>query len=108
MTSQEPLRVAATIDPVGIATVAMRDTAGRNAFSEAFVRDLEAALAQVGRDPEVKAVVLVGLPDVFAAGAPRELLAKLARGEVVPSDIVLSKAVLDLPVPVIAAMEGHA
>jgi polyketide biosynthesis enoyl-CoA hydratase PksI len=36
------------------------------------------------------------------------MLQGLARGEVAPTDILLAKAVLDLPVPVIAAMEGHA
>jgi polyketide biosynthesis enoyl-CoA hydratase PksI len=45
---------------------------------------------------------------VFAAGAPRDLLARLARGEALPTDIALSKAMLDVPVPTIAAMEGHA
>lgn len=96
-------------EPVeGVRAVLMADKAGRNAFSEHFVADLLAALDTLGRDPSVRAIVLLGLPDVFAAGAPRELLLRLAEGQVAPSDIVLSQAVLDLPVPVIAAMEGHA
>ncbi|HOU94398.1 MAG TPA: polyketide synthase [Polyangiaceae bacterium] len=101
-------RVTATRDEAGVFTLSMRDATGRNAFCVPFVAELEAALAEIARDREAKAVVLVGLPDVFCSGAPRELLGKLARGEEVPSDIVLSKAVLDLPIPVIAAMEGHA
>ena len=92
----------------GIAELALRDTAGRNAFSEPFVHQLVAAAVEAEEDPRTKVVVLTGLPDVFASGAPRELLVKLARGEFVPSDIVLSKTILDLPVPCIAAMEGHA
>lgn len=107
-TSATGKRVAATRDGEGILTLSLQDTAGKNAFSVPFVGELEAALAAIARDREVKVVVLVGLPDVFCSGAPRELLVKLARGEEVPADIVLSKAVLDLPVPVIAAMEGHA
>jgi polyketide biosynthesis enoyl-CoA hydratase PksI len=35
------------------------------------------------------------------------MLRALCQGGVVPTDIVLAKAVLDVPVPVIAAMEGH-
>jgi polyketide biosynthesis enoyl-CoA hydratase PksI len=34
-------------------------------------------------------------------------LEDLVRGRVAPSDILLPRAILDLPVPVIAAMEGH-
>ncbi len=101
-------RVTTTKDASGITTLSMQDVAGKNAFNLPFVAELEACLAEIGQDREVKVVVLVGLPDVFCSGAPRELLVKLARGEEVPADIVLSKAVLDLPVPVVAAMEGHA
>lgn len=86
----------------------MVDHATKNAFTESFVTDLELALGTVSECRTVKALVLTGLPDVFASGAPKELLARLAKGEVVPTDIMLSKAVLDIPVPTIAAMRGHA
>jgi len=92
----------------GISTVEMADRENRNAFSERFVEELKECLDAVGEDPGTKAVVLVGLEDVFAAGATRELLARLARGEVAPTDIVLTKSLLDVAVPTIAAMEGHA
>ncbi len=100
--------VSAVHHDEGIAEIAMRDDAGRNAFSETFVHQLMDATESLATDGSVKVVVLTGLTDVFAAGAPRELLAKLARGEFVPSDIVLSKSILDLPIPTISAMEGHA
>lgn len=101
-------RVVVSRDAGGVATVSMQDQEGRNSFTEAFVHELLRGLNELAEDPDVKVVMLVGLPDVFASGAPRELLVRLARGEVMPSDIVLSKAILDQPVPVIAAMEGHA
>jgi len=88
--------------------LSMTDAQGKNAFSEAFVSDLELALNTACASHTLKVLVLTGLPDVFASGAPKELLAKLARGEFVPTDIMLSKAVLDIPVPTIAAMQGHA
>jgi polyketide biosynthesis enoyl-CoA hydratase PksI len=37
-----------------------------------------------------------------------ELLQRLAAGEVAPTDITLARAVLDAPVPTVAALEGHA
>ena len=92
----------------GVAELAMRDAAGKNAFSEAFVGQLLSALDRLAEQSGTKVVVVTGLPDVFCSGAPRELLVKLCRGEVVPSDIVLSKALLGFPIPVISAMEGHA
>lgn len=101
-------RVSLRCQADGLWEIVMADHAGNNAFSEAFVSELEEVLQHVCHDRTVKVVVLRGLPDVFAAGAPRELLQRLARGEVVPTDIALSKALLDVPIPTIAAMEGHA
>lgn len=101
-------RVKGLLHAEGVAELALADVEGRNAFSEAFVNELLAVAETLGRNRDLRVIVLTGLPDVFAAGAPRELLEKLARGEFVPSDITLSKAILDMPVPTIAAMEGHA
>lgn len=92
----------------GVAVVAMRDEAGRNAMSERFVEDLFAALREAAAWSGLKVVVLTGLPDIFSSGASRDVLVRLVRGEIAPTDLLLAKALLDLPVPVVAAMEGHA
>ncbi len=92
----------------GIAVVDLADGTGRNALGEELVEELVTTLETLGRDPAVRAVVLVGSSEVFCSGAPHELLRRLLRGEVAPTDIRLAKAVLDVPVPTIAAMEGHA
>ncbi len=92
----------------GVGVVAMRHAREHNAMTPAFVRELSVALAEVSADPSLRCVVLTGLPEVFSAGASRALLRELARGEAAPADIVLPKLVLDLPIPVIAAMEGSA
>jgi polyketide biosynthesis enoyl-CoA hydratase PksI len=86
----------------------MCDRAGKNALSEPFAAELQEALRTVAADGAVKAVLLLGLPDVFCSGAPLELLRRLAAGEVAPHDILLPRAVLQVPVPTIAAMEGSA
>jgi polyketide biosynthesis enoyl-CoA hydratase PksI len=96
------------VDDRGIATVAMGDAAGRNAMSEAFVRELSDALAALAACAEARVAVLLGLPDVFSSGASRETLQAILDGKLAPADIVLPRAVLEVPVPVIAAMEGHA
>src|SRR5512133_2851033 len=76
----------------GVCTIEMADRENRNAFSERFVEELRECLDAAAELPTIKAVVLV----------------RLARGEVPPTDIVLTKSMLDIPVPTIAAMEGHA
>jgi polyketide biosynthesis enoyl-CoA hydratase PksI len=94
--------------PDGVAEIVMADAAGQNAMTPPFVHALEAALSEAEAWPELRVVVLRGLPDVFSSGASRELLAAFARGEIAPTEIVLARRVLDLGVPVVAAMEGHA
>lgn len=100
------VRVATSAD--GIYTVEMADRTNRNAFSECFVEQLKECLDAAAEESSIKVVVLVGLEDVFAAGASREMLGRLARGEVPPTDILLTKSLLDIPVPTISAMQGHA
>jgi polyketide biosynthesis enoyl-CoA hydratase PksI len=101
-------RVTLAREGDGLAVVAMHDEANRNAFTAPFVDELLAALRAAATDREVRVIVLRGLPEIFCAGAHQDLLLELASGEMDAADILLSKAVLDLPVPVIAAMEGHA
>lgn len=96
------------VDDRGIATVVMGDASGQNAMSPAFVRELSETLAELAARADARVAVLLGLPEVFSSGASRDMLEAILDGKVAPSDIVLSKAVLDLPIPVIAAMEGHA
>ena len=91
----------------GTAVVAMVDVEGKNAMSERFVGELCAALAAATAWAPLKVVILQGLPEVFSSGASMEMLRALCQGGVAPTDILLAKAVLDVPVPVIAAMEGH-
>lgn len=100
--------VSLTCDPEGIAVIALHDPAGRNALSAPLVTQFLEAVEQAIGHPDLKVVVLRGLPDVFCSGASRDALRQVAQGEVVPGDLPLTKALLDLPVPCIAAMEGHA
>jgi polyketide biosynthesis enoyl-CoA hydratase PksI len=85
----------------------MVDAAGDNALTEPMVDELQTAL-RAAEDRDVKVVVLLGLPEVFCSGAPAELLRRLAAGQAAPTDITLAKAVLDVPMPTVAALEGHA
>ena len=100
--------VNASVD-VGIASLTLNDPGSGNALSAAMVTAITDACEAYGRDPAVRVLVLFGNSEVFSSGAPAELLAELTRGGgVAPTDIRLVKALLDLPVPAIAAVEGHA
>ena len=92
----------------GIARVRLADPASSNALGEPMVHALEAAFQAIDRDRDVRVVVMTGEGDTFSSGAPRELLLRLAAGDLRPADILLPKLLLDCAVPVVAAMAGHA
>ena len=96
------------VDDRGVATITMGDVTGRNGMSALFVHELSEALHALAACADARVAVLLGLPDVFSSGASRDMLEAILDGKVAPSEIVLPKDVLDLPIPVIAAMEGHA
>lgn len=99
--------VSSTIDD-GVAILSFRDPASKNALDSRTVPLLEGALEDLGRNEVVKVIVLEGLRDVFCSGGSQEMLQALAKGQQTPVDLLLPKRLLDTPVPVIAAMEGHA
>src|SRR4051812_25016904 len=92
----------------GVAIVEMRSADGKNALGVELVQALAAALATLSLEVSVRVLVLLGTPTVFCSGAPRELLNQFAQGDVAPTDVALGAALLDFPLPCIAAMAGHA
>ena len=95
------------VDEDGLAVLHMRDEEGKNAFSEAFVAQLTGALRRAHGE-DVKAVVIRGMEEVFCAGGDQSVLMRLAEGTLAPYDLDLTRALLEVPVPTVAAMAGHA
>lgn len=95
-------------EPEGIACIDMVDAAGSNGFSEAFVGALVAALDEVAADSDINVAILAGTDEVFSSGATREVLEQLTEGRLAPTELVLGRRLMSLPVPVVAAAEGHA
>jgi polyketide biosynthesis enoyl-CoA hydratase PksI len=85
-----------------------RDVAAHNALTAQSERQLVNALTAARKHPEAKAVILTGLPDMFCSGASRESLESLLSGDRAHLDLLLPRAVFEMPVPTIAAMEGAA
>ncbi|MEZ5293538.1 MAG: polyketide synthase [Vicinamibacterales bacterium] len=92
----------------GVVEIALADPATGNALGETMVHALTSAIERAGAEEATRVVLLTGDGDSFSSGAPVALLAALAEGRLRPVDIRLPRVLLDCPVPVIAAMDGHA
>jgi polyketide biosynthesis enoyl-CoA hydratase PksI len=101
-------RITLTRQDDGILILTMQDRDGKNSLGTAFVEELTETLAAISRDTTAKICLLRGTEEIFCSGGNQELLIALAEGELVASDIMLSRAVLEIPIPTLAVMEGHA
>ncbi len=106
--SSENKLVTFSCNESGIATLQMNDKKAKNGLTPDFVEELIHCLNEAKNNEQMKVLILVGLQDVFCSGADLDTLIKLCKKEIKPVDIILSKMLLDIPVPVISAMEGHA
>lgn len=86
----------------------MKDEDSKNTFTDEFVENFIEKLKILQTDKKYKVIILKGLPDVFCAGASKEALSSIRGGDVDVKDLVLSELLLQIPVPVIGAMEGAA
>jgi len=90
-----------------VAHVFLRDAAHGNRITPAARTALPAALARAAADPGTRVIVLSGLPDIFCSGGTREDLT--AEGEArTPAGWDFVRAAADCPLPVVAAVQGHA
>jgi polyketide biosynthesis enoyl-CoA hydratase PksI len=92
----------------GVACLRMEDAGRRNALSHDMVDALGEAFQALGRDPRVRAIVLSGMPDMFSSGAGSDVLRDLAAGRRDCDEVLLPRALLDCPLPCVAAMAGPA
>jgi polyketide biosynthesis enoyl-CoA hydratase PksI len=75
-----------------------------------WVEGFTQALDRLGKNAQLRAVVLVGGKRVFSLGASREALLAAGNEETGVAEYAAraAHALLNLPVPVVAALEGHA
>ncbi|GGT24729.1 enoyl-CoA hydratase family protein [Streptomyces chromofuscus] len=85
----------------GVATLTLDSPANRNALSAALVGELADALADCGKDGDVRAVLITHTGTTFCAGAD-------LRDPPHPDALVgLLRQIVDLPKPVVARVTGH-
>jgi len=92
----------------GVVVLEMIDRPNKNLFTDAFMDGLAEAFAAIARLEQAKVVVLTGFDGYFACGGTREGLDSLQRGQTRFTDRTIYSLPLDCPLPVIAAMQGHA
>lgn len=99
-------------DAAGVATLTLNRPKAYNALSLDLMRSLRAALEEIGRDREVRAVVLQGAGKGFCAGHDlKELRANPGRAfyeETFAECSRLMLAIVRLPIPVVAKVHGIA
>ncbi len=92
-----------------IGVVVMQDREGTNTFTENLVYGLQQAFQELKGNKDIKVIVLTGYDKVFAMGGDQKELTKLSRREIeFTSFAFFYKGLLELKVPVIVAMQGHA
>lgn len=117
-------RVPAPPEPIllrenagAIAVLTLNRPSQRNSLSEALIAELHAALAAVGDDKRVRAVVIAASGPAFSAGHDlKELTARRSdadRGRAYFAEIMnacsaMMQAIVNLPKPVVASVQGVA
>ena len=92
-----------------IALVTMTDRASKNMFSEELVLGLHKQLFAIQQNKPIKVVILTGYDNVFCMGGSQESLVAIAERRADFTDMpLLYRGLLELEVPVITAMQGHA
>ena len=92
----------------GVACLQMEERVGSNTFTEALVRGLAERLGEIGDDADSRVIVLHGYDSIFCAGGTLEELLDIADGHRSFDEGAFYRLLLDYPLPVIAAMQGHA
>jgi len=115
-TQPSPILLRETVDG-GVAVLTLNRPAARNSLSLELIDDLHAALDLIGRDDGVRAVVLAANGSAFSAGHDmKELTAhrndadrgRASFTRIMTACSAMMQAIVKLPKPVIAAVQGVA
>lgn len=91
----------------GVAEITMCDEVHRNTFTAELMDAVKRSFALVGDDESVRAVVLTGFGNYFAAGSTQADLVRMLKGEINFLHLDYFNLPMLCPVPVVAAMQGH-
>ena len=100
--------ITAVAHPEGILEVRMADRDAKNMFSHALSDGLREVFAHAAASDDCKVVLLTGFDNYFSSGGTPETLLAIHQGSAIFTDNLAFQLPLECPVPVIAAMQGHA
>jgi enoyl-CoA hydratase/carnithine racemase len=122
--SAQPLRASASDVPIllremvgPVAVLTLNRPAARNSLSEALIAELHAALSEIGSDHSVRAVVIAANGPAFSAGHDlKELTGRRSDADggrayfakLMNACSAMMQAIVQLPKPVVAAVQGIA
>lgn len=97
--------------PDGICWMRLEDKDNNNAIGDAFCHALADIVSDIKQDKSIKVVIITGLKDIFCSGGSEQFLQQLHQyyqQNLEHEYANYLKSLLNIPVPVIAAMEGSA
>jgi amino acid adenylation domain-containing protein/thioester reductase-like protein len=95
--------------PEGIALIRLEDKANKNQLSSELIEALSVRFTQAVENEQIKVVVITGYDNVFCLGGNREGLLKIVNNDIGCDEVsTVCQQVLECPLPVIAAIQGHA
>ncbi|WKD49180.1 SDR family NAD(P)-dependent oxidoreductase [Microbulbifer spongiae] len=100
--------VAVSVEASGIWVISLQDSTNKNLFSDNLVRSLKNAFSRAVTNPQIKCVVMTGDGAWFSAGGDESTLKSIQRGENQFTDNPIFQIAMQCPLPVVAAMQGHA
>jgi enoyl-CoA hydratase/carnithine racemase len=110
-----PILLRETVGSIAVLT--LNRPAARNSLSEAMIASLHAALAEIGNDATVRALVIAARGPAFCAGHDlKELTARRSDADggrayfarIMNACSAMMQAIVNLPKPVIASVQGVA
>lgn len=93
---------------LGIVLVRLQDRVHKNTFTNQLIEELTSTFAEIAARPDSKVIILTGYDTYFCSGGTQEGLLGLYDGKFKFTDKNLYSLALNCPIPVIAAMQGHA
>lgn len=92
----------------GVGEITMQDTITKNGSSPAIIQGLTDSFRCVAEGSAYKVVILTGYGHYFLSGGTKADLQQLQSGKRSTAPFVdLVRLIVDCPIPVIAAMQGH-
>ncbi|WP_195571649.1 polyketide synthase [Paenibacillus sp. 1001270B_150601_E10] len=92
----------------GIILLQMEDRVNKNMLTPDMTYALQEAFRRIAKMPNCRAVIWTGYDTYFSSGGTKEGLLSIHAGQAVFTDASVFQLSLECPVPVIAAMQGHA